>query len=452
MSDYDYDLIVIGAGSGGTRTARISASYGAKTLVVEGDRAGGTCVLRGCVPKKLLVYASQFSEQVSDAEGFCWQVDGFKSNWNKLIKKKNIELDRLHEIYVNLIKNSGCDLISGWGKIEGPNLVSITQENNQIVQYSTKKIMIAVGGEPFFPNFKGNEFMINSDKALDLEELPKSIIIYGSGYIAVEFAGIFNGFGVDTHLVFRSDKTLKGFDEDIRDHLMLSMEQKGITIHNNVTISKINKDFNNYIIELSDGNKLNADLVMGATGRIPKVSKLGLEKHLIKLGLRGEILVNDYNQTNIDSIYAIGDVTDKITLTPIAIAEGHAFADREFGNKERFISYENVPSAVFSQPSIAVVGLSEKEAVERGFKVKQYKSEFRALKNTVSGNLERTLMKLIVDEKSQKVIGAHMIGPDSAEIIQGIAIAIKAGALKSDFDATIGIHPSAAEEFVTMRS
>tara|TARA_B110000503_G_scaffold106344_1_gene158785 strand:+ start:5207 stop:6583 length:1377 start_codon:yes stop_codon:yes gene_type:complete len=452
VSDYDYDLIVIGAGSGGTRTARISASYGAKTLVVEGDRAGGTCVLRGCVPKKLLVYASQFSEQVSDAEGFCWQVDGFKSNWNKLIKKKNIELDRLHEIYVNLIKNSGCDLISGWGKIEGPNLVSITQENNQIVQYSTKKIMIAVGGEPFFPNFKGNEFMINSDKALDLEELPKSIIIYGSGYIAVEFAGIFNGFGVDTHLVFRSDKTLKGFDEDIRDHLMLSMEQKGITIHNNVTISKINKDFNNYIIELSDGNKLNADLVMGATGRIPKVSKLGLEKHLIKLGLRGEILVNDYNQTNIDSIYAIGDVTDKITLTPIAIAEGHAFADREFGNKERFISYENVPSAVFSQPSIAVVGLSEKEAVERGFKVKQYKSEFRALKNTVSGNLERTLMKLIVDEKSQKVIGAHMIGPDSAEIIQGIAIAIKAGALKSDFDATIGIHPSAAEEFVTMRS
>jgi glutathione reductase (NADPH) len=452
VSDYDYDLIVIGAGSGGTRTARISASYGAKTLVVEGDRAGGTCVLRGCVPKKLLVYASQFSEQVSDAEGFCWQVDGFKSNWNKLIKKKNIELERLHEIYVNLIKNSGCDLISGWGKIEGPNLVSITQENNQIVQYSTKKIMIAVGGEPFFPNFKGNEFMINSDKALDLEELPKSIIIYGSGYIAVEFAGIFNGFGVDTHLVFRSDKTLKGFDEDIRDHLMLSMEQKGITIHNNVTISKINKDFNNYIIELSDGNKLNADLVMGATGRIPKVSKLGLEKHLIKLGLRGEILVNDYNQTNIDSIYAIGDVTDKITLTPIAIAEGHAFADREFGNKERFISYENVPSAVFSQPSIAVVGLSEKEAVERGFKVKQYKSEFRALKNTVSGNLERTLMKLIVDEKSQKVIGAHMIGPDSAEIIQGIAIAIKAGALKSDFDATIGIHPSAAEEFVTMRS
>ena len=452
VSDYDYDLIVIGAGSGGTRTARISASYGAKTLVVEGDRAGGTCVLRGCVPKKLLVYASQFSEQVSDAEGFCWQVDGFKSNWNKLIKKKNIELDRLHEIYVNLIKNSGCDLISGWGKIEGPNLVSITQENNQIVQYSTKKIMIAVGGEPFFPNFKGNEFMINSDKALDLEELPKSIIIYGSGYIAVEFAGIFNGFGVDTHLVFRSDKTLKGFDEDIRDHLMLSMEQKGITIHNNVTISKINKDFNNYIIELSDGNKLNADLVMGATGRIPKVSKLGLEKHLIKLGLRGEILVNDYNQTNIDSIYAIGDVTDKITLTPIAIAEGHAFADREFGNKERFISYENVPSAVFSQPSIAVVGLSEKEAVERGFKVKQYKSEFRALKNTVSGNLERTLMKLVVDEKSQKVIGAHMIGPDSAEIIQGIAIAIKAGALKSDFDATIGIHPSAAEEFVTMRS
>ena len=452
MSEFDYDLIVIGAGSGGTRTARISASYGAKTLVVEGDRAGGTCVLRGCVPKKLLVYASQFSEQVSDAEGFCWQVSGFESNWNELIKKKNKELDRLHEIYVNLIKNSGCHLISGWGKVISPNLISITKANNEIIQASSKKIMIAVGGEASFPNFEGNQHMINSDKALDLSDLPNSIVIYGSGYIAVEFAGIFNGFGVDTHLVFRADKVLRGFDNDIREHLMTSMAQKGITIHKEVTISEIEKVNMNYSVKLSNGKKLDVDKVMGATGRIPKVSKLGLNDIGVDLGNREEVLVNKFNQTNIKSIYAIGDVTDKVTLTPVAIAEGHAFADREYGEKTRFISYDNIPSAVFSQPSISVVGFTLEQATNNGVKAKEYKSEFRALKNTVSGNVERTLMKLIVDESSQKVIGAHMIGPDSAEIIQGIAVAIKAGALKSDFDSTIGIHPSAAEEFVTMRS
>ena len=418
MSDYDYDLIVIGAGSGGTRTARISASYGAKTLVVEGDRAGGTCVLRGCVPKKLLVYASQFSEQVSDAEGFCWQVDGFKSNWSELIIKKNKELDRLHEIYVNLIKNSGCDLISGWGKIISPNIVSVTKENNEVVQYSSKKIMIAVGGESSFPQFDGNEFMINSDKALDLTDLPKSIVIYGSGYIAVEFAGIFNGFGVETHLIFRSDKVLRGFDHDIRDQLMTSMRQKGIKIHSELTISKIEKNIDNYKVILSDGNSLIVECVMGATGRTPKISKLELDKVDVEIGSKGEILTNKYNQTNIDSIYAIGDVTDKVTLTPVALAEGHAFADREFGNKLRFISYDNIASAVFSQPSIAVVGFSQEDAEKKGLKVTEYKSEFRALKNTVTGNVERTLMKLIVEDKTQKVIGAHMIGPDSAEIIQ----------------------------------
>ena len=452
MSDFDYDLIVIGAGSGGTRTARISASYGAKTLVIEGDRAGGTCVLRGCVPKKLLVYASQFSEQVSDAEGFGWQIDNFNSNWNDLIIKKNKELDRLHEIYVKLIKNSGCELITGWGKIIGPNSVSITKSNNEIIELSSKKIMIAVGGESSFPTFDGNHFMINSDKALDLSELPKSIVIYGSGYIAVEFAGIFNGFGVDTHLVFRADMALRGFDKDIRQFLMTSMKQKGITIHNGVTISKIEKNNKNYNVKLSNEKKIEVETVMGATGRLPNVLNLGLSEVGVKTGSRGEIIVNKHSQTNIKSIFAIGDVTDKITLTPVAIAEGHSFADREFGGLKRFISYENVPSAVFSQPSIAVVGLSFDEAIKNGINAREYKSEFRALKNTISGNLERTLMKLVVNEKNQKVIGAHMIGPDSAEIIQGIAIAIKAGALKSDFDNTIGIHPSSAEEFVTMRS
>ena len=452
MSEYDYDLIVIGAGSGGTRTARISASYGAKTLVVEGDRAGGTCVLRGCIPKKLLVYASQFSEQVSDAEGFCWQIENFKSNWAELIKKKNKELDRLHQIYVNLIKNSGCDLISGWGEVIGPNRVSIRKNDGEIIEFSSKKIMIAVGGKASFPDFEGNNYMINSDEALDLNNLPNSIAIYGSGYIAVEFAGIFNGFGIDTHLIFRADKALRGFDEDVRQHLMRSMKDKGISIHNEVTISKIIKENENIKIKLSDNSTLSVDTVMGATGRVPNITGLGLQELGVELGERGEILVNKFNQTNLKSIYAIGDVTNKITLTPVAIAEGHAFADREFGGIDRFISYDYVPSAVFSQPSIAVVGLNYEEAKKNKLNVREYKSEFRALKNTVTDNPERTLMKLVVEQDTQKVLGAHMIGPDAAEIIQGIAIAIKAGALKSDFDSTIGIHPSAAEEFVTMRS
>jgi len=452
MSEYDYDLIVIGAGSGGTRTARISASYGAKTLVVEGDRAGGTCVLRGCIPKKLLVYASQFSEQVSDAEGFCWQIENFKSNWAELIKKKNKELDRLHQIYVNLIKNSGCDLISGWGEVIGPNRVSIRKNDGEIIEFSSKKIMIAVGGKASFPDFEGNNYMINSDEALDLNNLPNSIAIYGSGYIAVEFAGIFNGFGIDTHLIFRADKALRGFDEDVRQHLMRSMKDKGISIHNEVTISKIIKENENIKIKLSDNSTLSVETVMGATGRVPNITGMGLQELGVELGERGEILVNKFNQTNLKSIYAIGDVTNKITLTPVAIAEGHAFADREFGGIDRFISYDYVPSAVFSQPSIAVVGLNYEEAKKNKLNVREYKSEFRALKNTVTDNPERTLMKLVVEQDTQKVLGAHMIGPDAAEIIQGIAIAIKAGALKSDFDSTIGIHPSAAEEFVTMRS
>ena len=452
MSEYDYDLIVIGAGSGGTRTARISASYGAKTLVVEGDRAGGTCVLRGCIPKKLLVYASQFSEQVSDAEGFCWQIENFKSNWAELIKKKNKELDRLHQIYVNLIKNSGCDLISGWGEVIGPNRVSIRKNDGEIIEFSSNKIMIAVGGKASFPDFEGNNYMINSDEALDLNNLPNSIAIYGSGYIAVEFAGIFNGFGIDTHLIFRADKALRGFDEDVRQHLMRSMKDKGISIHNEVTISKIIKENENIKIKLSDNSTLSVETVMGATGRVPNITGLGLQELGVELGERGEILVNKFNQTNLKSIYAIGDVTNKITLTPVAIAEGHAFADREFGGIDRFISYDYVPSAVFSQPSIAVVGLNYEEAKKNKLNVREYKTEFRALKNTVTDNPERTLMKLVVEQDTQKVLGAHMIGPDAAEIIQGIAIAIKAGALKSDFDSTIGIHPSAAEEFVTMRS
>ena len=449
MKSFDYDLIVIGAGSGGTRAARIAAGYGAKTAVVEADKPGGTCVLRGCVPKKLLIYGSEFSKNVEDAIGYCWSISDYKSNWHDLIIKKNKELDRLHRIYKGLILNSGCDLFKGYGKLISSNEVQISEENKETV-ISSKKIMLAVGGKSFFPNFNGNQFMINSDKALDLVQLPKSIVIYGSGYIAVEFAGIFSGFGVDTSLVFRSDYVLRGFDIDLRKRLTQQIQDRGVRIFPNNLIGNIIKKENKYQVITSDNQTFESELVMGATGRKPNTDNLRLKEIGVKMGENGEVLVDDNSQTNIKSIYAIGDVTDKINLTPVAIAEGHAFSDREFGKINRLVSYENVPCAVFSQPPISVVGLSKTEAENRGIKVKEYISEFNPLKNTISGKIEKSLMKLVVDDKD-KVIGAHMLGNDAPEIIQGIAVAIKAGASKKDFDETIGIHPTAAEEFVTMK-
>ena len=449
MVSFDYDLIVLGAGSGGTRAARIAAGHGAKTAVVEADRPGGTCVLRGCVPKKLLIYGSEFSRNVEDAIGYSWDVGEVKPNWFDLISKKNKELDRLHVIYKNLIINSGCDLYHGYGKLISKNQVLvISQDEEKII--SAKKIMIAVGGKSKFPIFNGNEFMINSDKALDLKKLPKSIIIYGSGYIAVEFAGIFSGFGVDTSLVFRSDYLLRGFDIDIRKNLTEQIEKSGVRIFPNNVIEHIDENQKKYKIRISNNTTLESELVMGATGRSPNTQDLGLENIGLELGKNGEVLVNKYNQSNIPSIYAIGDVTNKINLTPVAISEGHAFSDREFGGIERFISYENVPCAVFSQPPVSIVGFSKDEAIKKGIQVKEYISEFNPLKNTISGKIEKTLIKLIVN-KNNKVIGAHMLGEHAPEIIQGIAIAIKAGATKDHFDETIGIHPTAAEEFVTMK-
>ena len=309
--------------------------------------------------------------------------------------------------------------------------------------------MIAVGGKSSFPKFDGNLNMINSDEALDLKELPKSILIYGSGYIAVEFAGIFNGFGVETNLVFRSDFVLRGFDLDIRKKLTEQIENRGIKVFSKTTIEKIERS-DQFTTHLSNGKKILSDKVMGATGRIPNIETLGLNEIGLKTGKQGNIIVNEFNQTNIESIYAIGDVTDRINLTPVAIAEGHAFSDREFGNKKRFISYDNVPSAVFSQPPVSVVGLTLEDAKTLNIKAKEFVSEFNPLKNTITGKQEKTLMKLVVDE-NDKVLGAHMLGDYSPEIIQGIAVSIKAGAKKSDFDATIGIHPTAAEEFVTMK-
>ena len=446
--DYMYDLVVIGAGSGGVRAARISAGHGAKVAVIEGDRPGGTCVIRGCVPKKLLMYGSLFSADVEDARGFGWHVDKPKHDWEHLITAKNTELKRLESIYVSLLENAGATLIRGFAKVTGAHSVEVNGD-----EITAETILVAVGGIPQMTDVLGmHDHAITSNEALDLDVFPSEIVIYGGGYIALEFAGIFNGYGAKTHLVYRGDLPLRGFDEDVRRHIAVAMQDRGITLHPGITIDALEDDNGRKIATLSDGKKIHADQVMAATGRKPNTESLGLDQIGVEMGRNGEVLVDPHSRTSVSSIFAVGDVTDRVNLTPVAINEGHAFADTLYGNNDRIISHDNIASAVFSQPPIATVGLSEADASEKYDKIRVYESQFRAMKNTISGRGEKTYMKLIVDDATNKVVGAHMMGPDSGEIMQGIGIAVKVGATKADFDATIGIHPTAAEEFVTMRS
>lgn len=446
--DYMYDLVVIGAGSGGVRAARISAGHGAKVAVIEGDRPGGTCVIRGCVPKKLLMYGSLFSADVEDARGFGWHVDKPTHDWEHLITAKNTELKRLESIYVSLLENAGATLIRGFAKVTGAHSVEVNGD-----EITAETILVAVGGIPQMTDVPGmHDHAITSNEALDLDVFPSEIVIYGGGYIALEFAGIFNGYGAKTHLVYRGDLPLRGFDEDVRRHIAVAMQDRGITLHPGITIDALEDDNGRKIATLSDGKKIHADQVMAATGRKPNTESLGLDQIGVEMGRNGEVLVDPHSRTSVSSIYAVGDVTDRVNLTPVAINEGHAFADTLYGNNDRIISHDNIASAVFSQPPIATVGLSEADASEKYDKIRVYESQFRAMKNTISGRGEKTYMKLIVDDATNKVVGAHMMGPDSGEIMQGVGIAVKVGATKADFDATIGIHPTAAEEFVTMRS
>lgn len=448
MAGYDYDLITIGAGSGGVRASRIAAQHGAKVAVIEEDRPGGTCVLRGCVPKKLLVYGAQFSADLEDAIGFGWQEVDTAHDWGQLIQTKNVELDRLAGIYQSLLNNAGVTIISGRGVLTGPNSVMVDGR-----EISAKTILIAVGGWPFIPDVPGlAEHAISSNEALDLSHRPDEVVVYGSGYIAVEFAGIFNGFGAKTHLVYRADEPLRGFDQDIRHAFTEAAAERGIILHPGNTITSVEGDDDNKTIHLSDGSKISADTLMVATGRKPNVTGLGLEAAGVAMTDAGAIKVDAESRTNIPSIYAVGDVTDRINLTPVAIAEGHAFADTLYGDMPRVVDHRNVASAVFSMPPIASVGISEDDAIAASIPIKVFEASFRAMKNTISGRNEKTYMKLIVATENAKVLGVHMMGPDAPEIIQGMAIAIKAGATKADFDATIGIHPTAAEEFVTMRT
>jgi len=442
-----YDLVVIGAGSGGVRAARISASYGAKVAVIEEDRPGGTCVLRGCIPKKLMVYASEFNKQMTDAKKYGWKIDECSHDWDLLNKSLKEELDRLAGIYDNILKNSGCTIIKGVANFISPTRVKV---NNNVIE--GKKLLISTGGRSWIPDINGvKEHAITSNEALKLPKLPKNISILGSGYIAIEFAFIFRGFGSNVNLIYRSDLPLRGFDNEIRGCLEKELLNKGIKIYPKTKIKNVSKN-SKLDIELDDGKILSSDELLVATGRKANIDNLKLENIGVEISHDRSILVNKNSRTNIETVYAIGDVTDRINLTPVALGEGHAFADREFGNKKRFFEYDNVPCAVFSQPPISFVGFTEEEAVNQGINCEIYTSNFKPLKNTISGNTERSFMKLIVRKEDNVVIGAHMIGSDAPEIMQSIAIAVKAKLKKSDFDLTVGIHPSAAEEFVTMRS
>ncbi|MFT5573100.1 MAG: glutathione reductase (NADPH) [Cryomorphaceae bacterium] len=443
-----YDLVVIGGGSGGVRAARIAAGHGAKVAICEEFRYGGTCVIRGCVPKKMMVYAAHYHEEFSDSESYGWssKVQGF--DWATLISNKDTEIDRLNGIYESLLKNAGVEILYGTASLLDANTVSIDGRSLQ-----ADKILIATGGAPYMPDIDGIEHAISSNEVFHLEQQPKSAIVVGGGYIAVEFAGIFNGLGTDTSLVYRGPQILRGFDNGIRDHLAQEIVKKGVNLELNNNVASITlTQSGQKLICLTDGSQCTVDCVLFATGRTPNTLNLGLEKVGVALGKKGEILVDQHSKTNVDNIYSVGDVTDRIALTPVATMEGHAFADTVFGNNPRLADHRDVPSAVFSQPPIGSVGLSEEQARAELQNVDTYSSEFKILKHTLTPNTERTLMKLVVDADSDRVVGAHMVGPDAAEIMQGIAIAIKAGAKKADFDATVGIHPSSAEEFCTMRT
>ena len=446
---YDFDLYVIGAGSGGVRAARFAAGFGAKVAVAESRYLGGTCVNVGCVPKKLLVYGAHFAEDFEQASGFGWSLGEAKFDWTTLIANKDREINRLNGIYRNLLVNSGVTLHESHAKVLGPHEVEVDGQ-----RFTAEHILIATGGWPQIPDIPGREHAISSNEAFFLKALPKRVLVVGGGYIAVEFAGIFHGLGAQTTLVYRGDLFLRGFDGAVRQHLQEELVKRGMDLQFNADIERIEKQADGSLnVTLKDGRQLAADCVFYATGRRPMLDNLGLENTGVTLDKRGFIEVNDLYQSAEPSILAIGDVIGRVQLTPVALAEGMAVARRLFKPEQyRPVDYKMIPTAVFSLPTIGTVGLSEEQAREEGHTVQVFESRFRPMKLTLTDCQERTLMKLVVDAKTDKVLGCHMVGPDAGEIIQGLAIAVKAGATKRDFDETIGVHPTAAEEFVTMRT
>jgi glutathione reductase (NADPH) len=448
MTDFDYDLFVIGAGSGGVRASRIAASHGARVAVAEEYRVGGTCVIRGCVPKKLLVYGSHFAEDLADAKRFGWDTDGATFDWPTLRDNVAAEVDRLEGLYGQTFSNAGVEVIHERATVCGPNKVMLATGR----EITAKIILVATGAWPSVPNVPGAELGITSNEVFHLPELPKRAVIAGAGYIANEFAGIFNELGVDVTLVTRGDKMLRSYDQEIVDKLVGMSREKGIDIRMNFPFkSTVKQPDGSLLIDGGDQGMIETDLLMWAVGRTPHTKGLGLEEVCVALDKDGAVIVGEDNRSNVPSIYAVGDVTNRVQLTPVAIREGHAFADSVFGDNPRTIDYATIPTAVFSNPPLAGVGLTEDEARAKLGDIKVYKSDFRAMKNVLAGRNERALYKMIVDAATDKVVGLHLIGPDSAEILQAAAIAVKAGLTKQAFDDTVALHPSMAEELVLMK-
>lgn len=446
--NYDFDLFVIGAGSGGVRASRIAASHGARVAVAEEYRVGGTCVIRGCVPKKLLVYGSHFAEDLADARRFGWDTTGATFDWPTLRDNVAAEVDRLEGLYGQTLGNNKVEIFLQRATVAAPNLVRLADGR----EISAKHILIATGAWPAVPAIPGAEYGITSNEVFHLENLPKRAVIAGAGYIANEFAGIFHELGVEVTLVTRGDKMLRSYDQEIVEKLVGISRGKGIDIRFDFKCPAVRKQADgSLLIESGNGDDVETDLLLFAIGRVPKTKDLGLEAAGVALDADGAVIVDAHNATNVPSIHAVGDVTNRVQLTPVAIREGHAFADRVFGNNPRTIDYSAIPTAVFSNPPIAGVGLTEEEARATLSDVKVYKSDFRAMKNVLAGRNERALYKMIVDGATDKVIGLHLIGPDSAEILQAAAIAVKAGLTKQDFDDTVALHPSMAEELVLMK-
>ncbi len=447
MPKYDFDLFVIGAGSGGVRASRISAGFGARVAVAESSHLGGTCVNLGSVPKKLMVYASSFSSAVEDAAGFGWTVPTPTFDWPTLIGNKDREIARLNGVYRGILEGAGVKILEGRARLADRHTVEVGDDS-----FTAEKILVATGGRPIIPPIPGAHHAITSNEVFHLERQPESIVIAGGGYIAVEFAGIFNALGTRVTLAYRGPVFLRGFDDDIRTTLAEEMAKRGVDLRFNAMIDRVERVDDCIRTTLSSGDVVQAEQMLCAIGRGPNTAGLGLEEIGVELSERGAVVVDEFLESSVSGIYAVGDCIDRIALTPVALAEGMAVAQTLFDDNPTVVDYASVPSAVFSQPSVGTVGLTEAEARAEGYQVEIFRSTFRPMVHTLSGRDERTMMKLVVDRVTDRVLGAHMVGHEAGEIIQGVAVALKAGATKATFDATIGIHPTAAEEFVTMRT
>jgi glutathione reductase (NADPH) len=451
MSEFDCDLLVVGGGSGGVRAARMAAQRGARVLLAEAAALGGTCVNVGCIPKKLYSYAAHFAQDFQDAAGFGWDLGPVRFDWQRLKANRAAEIGRLNGVYTHLLAGAGVEVVRGWATLSDPHTVQV-QTTHGRRRFRARHILIATGGTPTVPAFPGREHVLTSDSMFDLPTFPRRLVVAGGGYIACEFASIFRGLGAEVTQLHRGDQVLRGFDADIRSFLAQETRKNGVDLRLGIEVAAVSAHpAGGLRVELSDGSSLPADTVLFATGRVPNASGLGLEAAGVRQRADGAIEVDERFRTCVPSIFAIGDVTARLQLTPVALAEAMVVVDQLRGNGERRMDYELVPTAVFTHPNIGTVGLTEEQARKRYGAVRIFRSEFKPLKHTLSGHGERTLMKLVVDAASDRVVGLHMVGAEAGEIVQGFAVAMKAGATKAVFDATIGIHPTAAEEFVTMR-